>query len=92
MTFTEWFKLKEELYKRFDLEKQAALSSELAKAGEKPNSAAIARQVVNNPKVIKAAGNLTGLKPDEMKIKSDVDKMIKNQQQTTRMQQFGQRI
>jgi uncharacterized protein (DUF362 family) len=93
MTFVEWLKnrnLKEQDYKTFDLEKQAAMASELAKAGNKPNSAAIARQVITNPKVVKAAVGLTGLKPDEMKIKADIDRTIKTQQQQAkRPPQFG---
>lgn len=94
MTFTEWLKnrtFKEENYKKFDLEKQAATAAELAKAGDKPNSAAIARLVVSNPKVIRAAGALPGLKPDELKIKTDIDKTLKNYQQTAKMQQLGQK-
>lgn len=94
MTFLEWLKnrtFKEQNYKKFDLEKQAATAAELAKAGDKPNSAAIARVVVSDPKVVKAAAALPGLKPDELKIKTDIDKTLKNYQQTAKMQQLGQK-
>lgn len=93
MKFSKWLKERslQEDFKKFDLEKQAAISSELAKSVNKPNSAAIARQVVNNPKVIKAASGMPGVKPDENRIKLDIDNAIKMQQKNDKMQQFGQR-
>lgn len=93
MTFNEWLKnrtLKED-FKKFDLEKQAAISAELAKAGDKPNPAAIASQVIKNPKVVRAASTMPGIKPDEARIRADIDKTLKTQQQMAKMQQFGQK-
>ena len=91
MTFSKWLENRLcEDEKKLGLEIQAAKAAELAKAGDKPNPAAIARQIVNNPKVARAASVMNLVKPDEMKIKTDIDKTIKTQQQMAKMQQVGQ--
>lgn len=91
MTFIEWLKLKEEEnYRKYGLETQAAVASELAKGGNKPNAAAIARNVVNNPKVKMAASRLPGLKPDEMQLTNQINKNLIQQQQQAKLQQTGQ--
>lgn len=92
MNFSEWLKISEDAYKKLDLEIQAAKAGELAKAGDKPNAASIARQVANNPKVLRAATTLTAVKPDEVKIKADIDKTIRMQQQAARIQPGQRRI
>lgn len=95
ITFLKWLEcryIEEDSYEKFNLLKQGAIAGALAVAGEKANSSNVATKVLKDPKFQNAARALSGLKPDPITIKTDVDTFMRTQAIQAKKQPIKQQI
>lgn len=77
-SFSDWMKIKEGVYDKFNGQAAASVAQAVAGAGDNPNVNQVAKNVVNDPKLKQVTP--PGVKPDEQDIKNKIQNSILNRQ------------